>query len=109
MHFGDHIARHRTGGGVGRPVAGIRVAFGQRFGDGNGFADHLAVGQTHRRHLPRRGIAGEHLIEVIGVEDAGFDFDGNPEFLEQQPAAQRPAGIGAVADGEIIGHGGPVC
>ena len=104
VHFGGENA----GNGAVLWGAGPKVRFGvarsEFFGDGDGFGHDHAVGRAHSGG----GFGGVKLLEKIGkfiaLKAGGVQFDGDVEGIEQQPSAQAPTGIGAVADHEVIGH-----
>ena len=105
---GVHLGGQRAGGGAGarvfRPMARARVAAGQFLGNGEAFGHHGAIAAQQRRGSAGRGEITQQKRQFIGVEPGGPDLYRNAKGIEQQPAAQRPAGIAAVADGECIGH-----
>ena len=105
MHFGDQNAGFGAGSGIGGPEAGIGVARGKLLGDGDGFGDHHTIGGTHRRGGATGEVVAQHGGKLVGIKPGAVGFDGQVKGVEQQPAAQRPAGIGVVADHKIIGHG----
>lgn len=109
VHLGGEDASGGAGVGVAWPDAGRGVAGGQFLGDGDGFGDDGTLGRAHRG-----GSAGgveilEQRGQFVGVEPGGEGADGDAEGVEEEPAAQAPAGIGAVADHEVIGHGVSFC
>ncbi len=109
MHLRRQRAPHGAGARVGGPVPGIRVTAGELFGNGEAFGHHdpaLArlIGQAKRGNGARRGKTGEDTREIIAVEFGQRDPGVQAEGLEQKPAAQRPAGIGAIADAKVIVH-----
>ncbi len=104
MHLGHHIARHHPCRGVLRPVARIGVPFGQRLQNGDAFADHFALGRADRGHLSCGLEVRQKPLQIVAVKDTGMHPNLYPELFEHQPAAQGPAGITSVANGQIIGH-----
>lgn len=85
-------------------MPGLGMALGQRLGDGDGLAHHDPLGRAHRRDHPGRGVALQEARQLVGIEPRALAADRDAEPLEQESAAQGPARIGAVGDGECIGH-----
>ncbi|OIQ74202.1 RNA polymerase sigma factor RpoH [mine drainage metagenome] len=104
MHLCRQHPRQGTRRRVLRPKPCLGVTAGQFLRHGQSVRHNNPLGGFHRRHGPRRGIACQQLWQLIGVKPRAVAAHWQAEGVEQQPAAQRPAGIGAVANGKIIGH-----
>ena len=102
-----HLGSKDTGGGAGvgilRPETSVRMAGRQFLGDGDGFWDDGAFWGAHRGG----GAGGEEVFEnvrqLIGVKPGRAGLYRDAEGVEEEPAAKAPAGIGAVADHEVVG------
>ncbi len=104
-----HLGGQRAGGGagplLGGPDPGVWMAAGQFLGNGKGLADQRAVGGAQGRDGARGGEFGKLVGDRSLVEIDQTGGDGNAEAVEEKPAAQGPAGIGAVADEKLLSHG----
>ena len=105
VHFGSQNPRDRAGAGVCGPQASIGVAGGKLLGDGDGFGDDIPLGGAHGGGGFCRVEPFEKVGKFIGIQARKLGLDGNAKGIKQQPAAQGPRGIGAVADDKIVGHG----
>ena len=103
MHLRRHRAGHAARGVVARPVAGAVGLVGEPFDDREAVPDHgLVVPQD--RHLAARGrelVALGALVPGLVEHRHGDLLERQARLLDRQPAAQRPGGIGLVADDEL--------
>ena len=67
----------------------------------------VALADAQRRDGEGGAETREQKRQFRGVEPRRADIDRKPEMREHQPAAQRPARVAPVADGEDVGHGAP--
>ncbi len=91
MHFRDEPARKGARRRVAGPHPGIRVTFGQGFGDGKRFANDGAFGGAQDRNQARRGERGQIICHRAGIKPDEVALIGQIEFFEHEPAAQGPA------------------
>ena len=111
VHLGDEAARQRPRRAGRRPEPAVGMALGQRLGDGEAVPEHAGAARlldAQRRHGAGRAEVGEHRREGGRVHRRGVQRHRQAEAREHQPAAQGPARMAAVADGEMIGHRPPL-
>ena len=105
VHFGGQHTGNCPCRRVFGPEPRLRVAAGQFLGDGQAFRHHGPFGCAHHRNRAGGKEPFQQARQVIGIKPGALHPDRQAEGIEQQPAAQRPAGIGAVAYGKVIGQG----
>ena len=103
VHLGRHRAGHAAGGVVARPVARPVGLVGEPFDDREAVPDHgLVVPQDRHLAARRRELVALGALVPVLVEHRDGDFlERQARLLDRQPAAQRPGGIGLVADDEL--------
>ena len=85
-------------------MPGFGMTRGQFFCDAKAFKDHASFGHTDSRHGLCGGVAFQQFWQFVRVKSGGLGLDRDAEGIKQQPAAQGPTGIRAVADRKVIGH-----
>ena len=104
VHLGRDHPRYGARLGVLRPDPRFWVARGQFFRNRDGFRHHHPIGRAHRGGGFGGGIIAQHIGQLVAIKSRQMGFDGNAKGVKQQPAAQRPTGIGAIPNHKIIGH-----
>ena len=103
MHLRRHRPRHAARGVVARPVARPVGLVGEPFDDREAVPDHgLVVPQDRHLAARRRELVALGALVPLLVEHRDGDLlERQARLLDRQPAAQRPGGIGLVADDEL--------
>jgi hypothetical protein len=107
MHLGAEASRRAACPCICGPDTGVRVVFVEKLGDCETVPDDRVTGaivDLQRRHGRRRVIVFEKLLVPGHVQGHDLVIELDAKSLEQQPTAQRPAGISLVPKYKVIAH-----
>ena len=111
MHLGTETPGRGTRIPVRRPDSGPGMLLVQKLGDRETVPDHdllRAIIHPQRRHRGGRVILALELVVPGHIERYDLVTEFDLKGPQQQPAAQRPAGISLVAHDQVIVHGDTV-